>query len=36
VVSISKKNAKINKSLANKNIIKIIFVKNKIINYLIK
>ena len=36
VVSISKKNAKINKSLANKNIIKIIFVKNKIINYLVK
>ena len=36
VVLVTKKNAKINKSLANKSIIKTIFVKNKIINYLIK
>jgi len=32
----SKKSSKINKSLSNKEILKIIFVKNKIINYLVK
>jgi len=36
VVSITKKSEKISKSLLNKKIIRIIFVKNKIINYLIK
>ena len=36
VVSLSKKNKKINDSLLDKKIIKIIFVKNKIINYVIK
>ena len=36
LVEESKMNDKVSKSLANKKIIKIIFVKNKIINYLIK
>ena len=36
VISISKKNKKINKNLENKSIVRIVFVKNKIINYLIK
>ncbi len=36
VVSITKKSEKISKSLLNKKIIRIIFVKDKIINYLIK
>ena len=36
VVSLSKKNKKINDSLLDKKIIKIIFVENKIINYVIK
>ncbi len=36
VILMTKKNAKINKNLTNKSIVKIIFVKNKIINYLIK
>ncbi len=35
-IEISKKNEKIKKSLENKEIIRTIFVKNKIINYLIK
>jgi len=36
VINECKKNIKINENLINKKIIKIIFVKNKIINYLIK
>jgi len=36
VIKLSKKSKKINDSLLNKKIIKIIFVKNKIINYLIR
>ena len=36
IVKISKENNKINKNLKNKDIIKIIFVKNKIINFLVK
>ena len=36
VIFESKKNAKIKKNLMNKNIIRVIFVKNKIINYLVK
>ena len=32
----SKKSSKVNRSLSNKKILKIIFVKNKIINYLVK
>jgi len=35
VINLSKKSKKINDSLLNKKIVKIIFVKNKIINYLI-
>ena len=35
-VEISKKSEKIKKSLENKTIVRTIFVKNKIINYLIK
>ena len=36
IILINKKNAKINKNLAEKNVKKVIFVKNKIINYLVK
>ena len=36
VVSITQKNSKISKSLAGKSVERIIFVKNKIINYLVK
>ena len=36
VISISKKNKKISKNLENKSIVRTVFVKNKIINYLIK
>ena len=36
IISINKKNKKISKNLAEKNIKKVIFVKNKIINYLVK
>ncbi len=36
VISISRKNKKISKNLENKSIVRIVFVKNKIINYLIK
>jgi len=36
VIFESKKNVKIKKNLMNKNIIRVIFVKNKIINYLVK
>tara|TARA_B110000881_G_C18124651_1_gene293880 strand:- start:191 stop:511 length:321 start_codon:yes stop_codon:yes gene_type:complete len=35
-IEISKKNDKIKKNLSGKNIIRTIFVRNKIINYLIK